>query len=84
MVNEYGAKLDRNGYAPSIIQDEADESCFVCYANGHYDPLNRHEAFGGPFRDKSKRLAYGFPSAITGAIRRETAAYIKIGNPTCT
>ena len=28
MVNEYGAKLDRNGYAPSIIQDEADESCF--------------------------------------------------------
>lgn len=56
MVNEYGARLDRNGYAPSIIQDEADESCFVCYANGHYDPLNRHEAFGGPFRDKSKRL----------------------------
>ena len=34
MVNEYGAKLDRNGYAPSIIQDEADESCFVCYAMG--------------------------------------------------
>ena len=26
MVNEYGAKLDRNGYAPSIIQDEADEA----------------------------------------------------------
>ena len=56
MVNEYGAKLDRNGYAPSIIQDEADESCFICYANGYYDPLNRHEAFGGSFRDKSKRL----------------------------
>ena len=36
MVNEYGAKLDRNGYAPSIIQDEADESCFICYANGYY------------------------------------------------
>ena len=53
MVNEYGAKLDRNGYAPSIIQDEADESCFICYANGYYDPLNRHEAFGGPFRDLS-------------------------------
>ena len=84
MVNEYGAKLDRNGYAPSIIQDEADESCFICYANGYYDPLNRHEAFGGSFRDKSKRLGLWVSLCITGATRRETTAYIKTGNPICT
>lgn len=79
MVNEYGAKLDRNGYAPSIIQDEADESCFVCYANGYYDPLNRHEAFGGPFRDKSKRLGLWVSLLVAPVM----AAYIKTGNPTC-
>lgn len=54
-VNEYGAELDRNGYAPSIVQDDTDERCFICFANGS-DPLNRHEIFGGPFRSKSKRL----------------------------
>lgn len=50
MKNEYGVQLDRNGYAPSIMQD--DGCCFVC--------LNitaaRHEVFGGPNRQKSKRL----------------------------
>lgn len=55
-VNEYGAELDRNGYAPSIVQDDTDERCFICFANGSSDPLNRHEIFGGPFRSKSKRL----------------------------
>ena len=54
-VNEYGAELDRNGYAP-IVQEDADECCAVCYANGSKDPLNRHEIFGGAYRRKSKRL----------------------------
>ena len=55
MTNEYGAPLDRNGYAPSILQDD-NSYCLICLGNGYNDPLNRHEVFGGPFREKSKRL----------------------------
>lgn len=55
-TNEYGTPLDRNGYAPSIVQDSTDRCCYLCYANGHGDPLNRHEIFGGAYRKKSKRL----------------------------
>ena len=29
MTNEYGAELDRNGYAPSIVQDDTD-CCYIC------------------------------------------------------
>jgi hypothetical protein len=43
-------RLDRNGYAPSILQTE--ERCFLC---GRTDrKLDRHEPFGGPYRAKSK------------------------------
>lgn len=46
-------KLDRNGYAPSIMQQ--DMSC--CYLCGRRNrKLDRHEPFGGAYRDKSKRL----------------------------
>ena len=31
MKNEYGAKLDANGYAQSIVQDEADEMLFFLF-----------------------------------------------------
>ena len=45
---------DRNGYAPSIIQSDT-SSCFLC---GRMDrKLDRHEPFGGPYRQKSK--SYG-------------------------
>ena len=51
-VNEFGAELDRNGYAKSIVQ--LGTCCFKCGAeNGK---LDRHEIWGGPFREKSKRL----------------------------
>ena len=52
MRNEYGEKLDRNGYAPSIIKPpfEAD-ACFIC---GYSGKLVRHEVFHGPNRTKSK------------------------------
>lgn len=46
MTNEYGARLDRNGYAPSIVQEYMDE-CFICRANGYRDKLDRHEIFTG-------------------------------------
>lgn len=46
--------LDRNGYAPSIVQDDLS----VCYRCGHnYGKLDRHEVFGASNRQKSK--AYG-------------------------
>ncbi len=46
-------KLDRAGYIPSIIQ--ADTS--YCYACGkRAGKLDRHEPFGGAYRDKSKTL----------------------------
>ena len=48
-------KLDKNGYAQSILQDDTD-CCFCCMRNGYADPLNRHEVFGGAYREKSKRL----------------------------
>lgn len=51
--NEYGAVLDRNGYAPSIIQDNG-YGCFLCDHND--DKLDRHEVFFGASRDKAKRL----------------------------
>lgn len=54
--NEYGAPLDRNGYAPSIIPGHGEYRCKMCGRNGSRDPLNRHEVFGGAYRDKSKRL----------------------------
>lgn len=52
MKNEYGAELDSNGYARSVIADR--KSCYICRVVGE---LARHEVFHGPFRRKSK--AYG-------------------------
>lgn len=54
--NEFGAPLDRNGYAPSIIPGHDEYRCKLCGRNGAADPLNRHEIFSGPYREKSKRL----------------------------
>lgn len=53
MTNEYGTPLDRNGYAPSILQEND-----RCYINEYHsgEKLDRHEPFGGPYRQKSKRL----------------------------
>lgn len=51
MTNEFGEQLDRNGYAPRVI-NWPDDQCFIC---GRRDrPLQRHEVFHGPYRSKSK------------------------------
>lgn len=50
MKNEYGQELDRNGYAPSVFGYW--EICQLC-ARGM--PLQRHEVFHGPYREKAKR-----------------------------
>lgn len=52
MQNEYGVALDRNNYAPSVV--EQGDGCYLC---GRTDrKMERHEVFHGPYRDKSKRL----------------------------
>jgi hypothetical protein len=52
--NEYGAPLDRNGYAPSIVQFQMDW-CWQC-GKRFPDYLERHEVYGAANRAKSKRL----------------------------
>lgn len=54
MKNEYGVRLDSNGYAPSIIPGHSNWCCWQCGKNRY---LERHEVFGGAYRAKSK--AYG-------------------------
>ena len=44
---------DRNGYNPSILQDEPD-CCWLCRRRDR--KLDRHEVFGGANRRKSKAL----------------------------
>ena len=39
MTNEYGVKLDRNGYAPSIVPGHGEWQCYGCGRNRN---LERH------------------------------------------
>lgn len=57
MTNEYGEKLDRNGYAPSIIPWRQDQ-CVICQCmTAHDSRLQRHEIFHGSlYRERSKAL----------------------------
>lgn len=48
-TNEYGVRLDSNGYAPSLLRTE---SCFLCRARKA--DIVRHEIYHGPYRRKSK------------------------------
>jgi hypothetical protein len=52
MQNEFGVKLDRNGYAPSLLDTEPGR----CYWCGRYMDAARHEIYGGANRDKSQAL----------------------------
>ena len=53
MVNQYGIKLDRNGYAPSLFKNRPGR-CLLCERVDR--PLQRHEVFHGPYRQKAKAL----------------------------
>ncbi len=59
MTNEFGATLDRAGYAPSIMQQITRGrpcTCFLCglpFDGAKYD---RHEPWGAANRQKSKEL----------------------------
>jgi hypothetical protein len=63
-LNEFGAKLDKNGYAPSLF-DTTPNTCYLC---GREIPTERHEIFGGARRDKSK--AYGLWVNLCGGCHR--------------
>ena len=51
--NEYGTRLDRNGYAPSVVESDQTR-CMLCGKRNC--KMDRHEPFNGPLREKSKRL----------------------------
>lgn len=51
MKDDLFKRLDRNGYAPSIVQTDNERQCFVCYCNLN---TQRHEIFHGSNREKSK------------------------------
>ena len=53
MKNAYGEQLDKNGYAPSII-NQPENACAVCFRTDR--PLQRHEIFHGAYRKKSKQF----------------------------
>lgn len=50
--NEYGVKLDSNGYAPSLFAHES----FRCYRCHRFGDTARHEIYGGSRRKASKAL----------------------------
>ena len=50
--NEYGVKLDKNGYAPSLFPHKS----FRCFSCGRFVETARHEIFGGSRRSASKAL----------------------------
>jgi len=53
MKNDYGVVLDRNGYAPSVLQGDLDR-CYLC--GGSAEKLDRHEVYPAANRQKSKAL----------------------------
>lgn len=48
--------MDRNGYNPSILQEDTDVCYFYPCPTCTVGKLDRHEVFGGALRAKSKRL----------------------------
>ena len=50
--NEYGTRLDKNGYAPTLFHCE-DGTCYRCHNTVQ---TARHEIYGGALRSKSKQF----------------------------
>lgn len=58
-INEFGVKLDKNGYAPSILQNVEDQCrCYLCRRVGSsWRKQDRHEVrLGGISREEAKGL----------------------------
>ena len=58
MMNEFGAPLDRAGYAPSIMHRTARgrSCCYLCGKPAAGEKMDRHEPWGAANRQKSKEL----------------------------
>ena len=58
MTNQFGAALDRAGYAPSIMQNKRPGKtfCYLCGLPANGNHLDRHEPWGAANRQKSKEL----------------------------
>lgn len=65
MTNEYSVTLDRNGYAPSIVQDI--DGCWFCKTQ--QGKLDRHEIYHGAYRKKSKALGCGRQNRVSERLR---------------
>lgn len=73
-------EVDKNGYAPSILQEAADyPCCYLCMKSA--GKIDRHEVFGASNRGRSKSLGLWVNlcrSCHEGAHRnRETALLLK-------
>lgn len=75
--NAFGAEMDRNGYAPSILQQG--ERCHMCHENPTFDQLDRHEVFGGAYRKKSKELGLWCCCATMNTTSSAGMLYITTG-----
>lgn len=82
MKNEFGVPLDRNGYAPTVVQYDL-RRCAICGQSNVR--LQRHEPFNGANRQKSKRLGlwvvlcqechnmvHMYPQEFGNTMKRET------------
>ena len=58
MKNEFGAALDRAGYAPSIMQPirQGHSCCYLCGKPVGREKMDRHEPWGAANRARSKEL----------------------------
>ena len=56
MTNEFGAVLDRAGYAPSILQAAGKSCCYLCGKPAGGEKMDRHEPWNGANRRKSMEL----------------------------
>lgn len=61
--NEYGTKLDKNGYAPSLFVHES----FCCFRCHRFGDTARHEIYGGALRSKSKQYGLWINVGSTSA-----------------
>lgn len=77
-LNEYGEKLDRNGYAKSIFATKPNV-CWLCHQAA---VTERHEVFGGALRNKSKAL--GLWMNLCGGCHRTSPDAVHQSNRTAT
>lgn len=77
MKNEFGACLDKNGYAPGIVTFDTD--CCFC-AEGRTKSWTGMNALAGRCAKRASVLGFGFRCAITDAMNTGRMRYTEIEN----